>query len=129
MIQIGSRNNAPTPQHSTQDIYLFGIDLSRPATPFCFEQSIGGGHAAQGGARWLALNELDGWPGKWREHLQKADCAWVAELVDAHSGEGQAAVVALILQRYAEPAQPTGRLQALGRWLKRTLHVGGRYGV
>ncbi|MGE7956205.1 hypothetical protein ACQKQA_06315 [Pseudomonas sp. NPDC089530] len=129
MIQIGSRNNAPTPQHPTQDIYLFSIDLSRPATPFCFEQSIGGGHAAQGGARWLALDELDGWPGEWREHVKKANCAWVAEVVDAHSGEDQAAVVSLILQRYAEPKEPTGHLQAIGRWLKRNIHVGGRYGV
>ena len=83
MIQIGSHNNAPTPQHKTQDIYIFSIDLSRPATPFCFEQSIGGGHVEQGGARWLALDELDGWPGEWREHLKKAGCAWVAELLDA----------------------------------------------
>ncbi len=129
MIQIGSRNNAPTPQHKTQDIYIFSIDLSRPATPFCFEQSIGGGHANQGGARWLALDELEAWPGEWREHLKKANCAWVAELMDAHPAADQADLVSLILQQYAEPAQPTGRLQAIGRWLKRNIHVGGRYGV
>lgn len=71
MIEIGSRNNAPTPQHKSHDVYLFSIDLSQPATPFCFEQSIGGGHAEQGGARWLALDELDAWPGQCREHLKK----------------------------------------------------------
>jgi len=129
MIQIGSRNNAPTPQHKTQDIYIFSIDLSRPATPFCFEQSIGGGHVEQGGARWLALDELDGWPGEWREHLKKAGCAWVVELLDAHPRKSQADLVSLILQRYAEPAQPTGRLQAIGRWFKRHFYIGGRYGV
>ncbi|AZV26550.1 hypothetical protein CT157_11180 [Pseudomonas syringae] len=129
MIHIGSRNNAPTPQHQTQDIYIFSIDLSRPATPFCFEQSIGGGHVEQGGARWLALDELDAWPGEWRVHLKKANCAWVAELLDAHPRESQADLVSLILQRYAEPAQPTGRLQAIGRWFKRHFYIGGRYGV
>lgn len=129
MIQIGSRNNAPTPQHQTQDIYIFSIDLSRPATPFCFEQSIGGGHVEQGGARWLALDELEAWPGEWREHLNKANCAWVAELMDAHPGAVQADLVSLILQQYAEPVQPTGRLQAIGRWFKRHFYIGGRYGV
>ncbi|MGE1176813.1 hypothetical protein [Pseudomonas sp. BW7P1] len=129
MIQIGSRNNAPTPQHKNHDIYIFSIDLSRPATPFCFEQSIGGGHGEQGGARWLALEELDGWPGEWREHLKKANCAWVAELLDAHPGKRQEELVSLILQRYADPAQPTGRLQAIGRWFKRHFYIGGRYGV
>ncbi|WP_426204525.1 hypothetical protein [Pseudomonas sp. TWP3-1] len=129
MIEIGSRNNAPTPQHQIHDVYIFNIDLSRPATPFCFEQSIGGGHAEQGGARWLALDELDAWPGEWREHLRKADCAWVAELMDAHPGADQAMLVSLILQRHAGPAKPASRLQKIGRWFKRNFYVGGRYGV
>ncbi|MBD9562707.1 hypothetical protein [Pseudomonas sp. PDM09] len=51
MIEIGSRNNAPTPQHQTQDIYSFTSTFpARPDKPFCFEQSIGGGHCEQGGA-------------------------------------------------------------------------------
>ncbi|WP_166217098.1 hypothetical protein [Pseudomonas atagonensis] len=129
MIQIGSRNNAPTPQHKTQDIYIFSIDLSRPATPFCFEQSIGGGHVEQGGARWLALDELDGWPGEWREHLKKAECAWVAQLIEANPQADQAKLVSLILQRHAESAQPVGWLKTIGNWFKRNIHVGGRYGV
>lgn len=57
MMVIGSRNNAPTPQHKTHDVYIFSIDLTRPATPLCFEQSIGGGHAEQvvrGGWRWMS---------------------------------------------------------------------------
>lgn len=102
MIEIGRRNNAPTFQHKTQDIYIFNIDLSRPATPFCFEQSIGGGHVEQGGARWLALEQLDAWPGEWREHLQKADCAWVAQLMDANPDLDQATLSSLILQQHAD---------------------------
>ncbi|MHA3737073.1 hypothetical protein ACXR0M_15590 [Pseudomonas sp. Eth.TT006] len=129
MIEIASRNNAPTPQHPTQDIYIFNIDPSRPATPFCFEQSIGGGHANQGGARWLALDELDAWPGEWREHLRKADCAWVAELIDANNGADQATLVALILQKHSEPGKPVSRLRAIGAWFKRNFHVTGRYGI
>ncbi|MBV4476931.1 hypothetical protein [Pseudomonas botevensis] len=129
MIEIGSRNNVPTSQHPFHDIYLFHIDPSRPDTPFCFEQSMGGGHMEHGGARFLALDELDGWPGDWREHLKKADCVWVAELIDAHPGADQATLVALILQRHVEQKQPVGRLQAIGGWLKRNIHVGGRYGV
>lgn len=135
MIDIGGRNNAPTPQHKTHDAYFFCIDLSRAATPFCFQQSIGGGHAEQGGARWLALDELDAWPGEWRGFLKKADCAWVAELIDANNGADQATLVALILQKHSEsakatkPAKPLSRLQAIGAWLKRNIHVGGRYGI
>jgi len=49
--------------------------------------------------------------------------------MDAHPRESQADLVSLILQRYAEPAQPTGRLQAIGRWCKRHFYIGGRYGV
>jgi hypothetical protein len=129
MMVIGSRNNAPTPQHKTHDVYIFSLDLSRPATPLCFEQSIGGGHAEQGGARWLALDELDAWPGDWREHLRKADCAWVAEIIDADPQADQITIVSLILQRHSAPAEPVGRLKAIGNWLKRNIHVGGRYGV
>lgn len=129
MIEIGSRNNAPTPQHKSHDVYLFSIDLSQPATPFCFEQSIGGGHAEQGGARWLALDELDAWPGQCREHLKKADCAWVVELLDTNPDIDQATLVSMILKRHAEPGTSGGRLKAIGGWLKRNIHVGGRYGL
>ena len=131
MIEIGGRNNAPTPQHPTHDVYFFSIDLTRAATPFCFEQSIGGGHAEQGGARWLALDELEAWPGDWREHLKKSDCAWVAELIDAHPGADQVTLVSMILQRHSAPApaKPVGRLKSIAAWLKRNVHVGGRYGV
>ena len=129
MIEIGGRNNAPTPKHPTHDVYIFSIDQSRPAKPFCFEQSIGGGHAEQGGAIWLALAELDAWQGDWREDLHKAGCAWVAELIDANPGMDQASLVSLILARHSEPAKPVGRLKAIGAWLKRNIHVGGRYGI
>ena len=129
MIEIGSRNNAPTSQHPTHDVYIFNIDLSRAATPFCFEQSTAGGHGGQGGARWLALDELEAWPGEWREHLKKADCAWVAELIDAHPSVDQVTLVSMILKRHTESAKPVGRLKAIGAWLKRNIHVGGRYGI
>ncbi|MBV4488387.1 hypothetical protein HU727_022640 [Pseudomonas sp. SWRI153] len=129
MIEIGRRNNAPSSQQPFHDIYLFHIDPSKPDTPFCFEQSIGGGHMEHGGARFLARDELDAWPGEWREHLKKADCAWVAELIDAHPQTDQAKLVSMILQRHCVPAKPVGRLQAIGNWLKRNIHVGGRYGL
>jgi hypothetical protein len=129
MIEIGRRNIAPTSQHPFHDIYLFHIDLSRPATPFCFEQSMGGGHMEHGGARFLALAELDAWPGDWREHLRKAGCAWVAELIDAYPGVEQMTVVALILQRHSTNAKPVSRLQAIGRWFRRHFYIGGRYGL
>lgn len=57
MIEIGSRNNAPTSQHPTHDVYIFNIDLSRAATPFCFEQSTAGGmvgRAVRAGWRWMS---------------------------------------------------------------------------
>jgi len=61
--------------------------------------------------------------------LSKADCAWVAELIDANPNADQATLVASILQRHAGPVQPVGRWKALGNWLKRNIHVGGRYGI
>ena len=128
MIEIGSRNNATPSQHPFHDIYLFHIDPAKPDSPFCFEQSMSGGHMEHGGARWLALNELDAWPGEWREHLRKADCAWVAELIDAHPKADQATLVSIILQRHSGSAKPVGRLKAIRNWLKRNIHVGGRYG-
>jgi hypothetical protein len=129
MIEIGRRNIAPASQHPFHDIYLFHIDPEKPETPFCFEQSMGGGHMEHGGARFLALDELDAWCGDWREHLSKADCAWVAELIDANPHADQATLVAWILQRHTSSAQPVGRWKALGHWLKRNIHVGGRYGI
>jgi len=129
MIEIGRRNIAPAAQHPFHDIYLFHIDPAKPETPFCFEQSMGGGHMEHGGARFLALNELDAWCGDWRDHLSKADCAWVAELIDANRHADQATLVEWILQRHAASAQPVGRWKALGHWLKRNIHVGGRYGI
>lgn len=129
MIEIGRRNIAPASQHPFHDIYLFHIDPGKPDTPFCFEQSMGGGHMEHGGARFLARDELDGWSGDWREHLRKADCAWVAELIDASPQADQATLVTMILQRHAEPAKTVGRLRAIGNWLKRNIHVGGRYGL
>ena len=84
--------------------------------PFCFEQSIGGGHCEQGGAAWLAVSALEAWPGEWRQHVQKSGCGWVAELVEGHPGVDQATLVSMILERHAEGA-------------KRNIHVAGRYGV
>ncbi|MDX9679727.1 hypothetical protein [Pseudomonas zeae] len=54
MIEIGSHNNASPSQHPFHDIYLFHIDPAKSVMPFCFEQSMSGGHWEHGGERWLA---------------------------------------------------------------------------
>jgi hypothetical protein len=71
MICISSKNVAPTAAHPTHHVYSFHIDLASDH-PFVFEESIGGGHAEQGGAIALALDQLETWPGNWRDHLQLA---------------------------------------------------------
>jgi len=78
-ITIGAKNNAVEPGHW---FYVFHIIPGEPDKPFCFEESIGGGHAERGGAVRLGLLELEDWPGDWRNHLLKAGCPWVAEVAD-----------------------------------------------
>lgn len=97
LITIGSQNSVPAPGHH---YYLFHIAIDRPDTPFCFEESIGGGHAAGGGAICLGLHELDGWPGDWRDHLRRAGCGWVAELIDSRKDDNVHTLVAVILERH-----------------------------
>lgn len=97
LITIGSQNSVPPPGHH---FYLFHIATDRPDTPFCFEESIGGGHAAGGGAICLGLDELDGWPGDWRDHLHRAGCGWVAGLIGARKDDNIEALVAAILDRH-----------------------------
>lgn len=126
MITIGSQNNAPTPQHQHHDVYVFHIDPSRPDKPLCFEQSIGGGHCEQGGAIWLAVAELQTWPGDWRQHLEKSGCGWVAALVDAHPGADQSTIIAMILKQHAKPPSLWG---STAGWFKRNFSITGRYGV
>ena len=99
LITIGSHNNATSP--GGHHYYLFHIATDRPDWPFCFEESVGGGYAPGGGVICLSLAQLDAWPGHWRDHLVRAGCGWVADVVDTHRPQGQAAVVAAILKRHA----------------------------
>ncbi|MEX6663335.1 hypothetical protein [Pseudomonas sp. W2-17] len=78
-ITIGAKNNAVEPGHW---FYVFHIIPGEPDKPFCFEKSIGGGHAERGGAIRLSLLDLEDWPGDWRKHLLKAGCSWVADVID-----------------------------------------------
>lgn len=98
LITIGSKNYVPEPGHH---YYLFHIATDGADKPFCFEESIGGGHAAGGGAICLALHELDAWPGEWRDHLAKAGCSWVADVIDSRLGDDTQGVVDEILKRHA----------------------------
>lgn len=97
LITIGSKNNATPPGHH---YYLFHIATDQPDKPFCFEESVGGGHAAGGGAICLALLELYGWPGDWKDHLTKAGCGWVAEVIDSRLDQDTLTVVTEILKRH-----------------------------
>ncbi len=74
-VLLGQRNVAPSAAHAKHDVYYVEIAPDEPSRAFCFGQSIGGGHAEQGGEICLALNQLESWPGDWRQHLHKAGCA------------------------------------------------------
>lgn len=97
MIEVGRRDLAPSADAARHDVYLFAIDPHGSPRPFRFEQSIGGGHAERGGCADLALDELESWPGLWREHLARAGCRWVIPLLEAAqvSGDAPTAVAAI----------------------------------
>lgn len=82
-------------------VYLFHIATDQPDTPLCFEEVVGGEHAAGGGAICLGLHELDGWPSDSRDHLTRAGCGWVATVIEAQVDDDTAAIVAAILPRHA----------------------------
>lgn len=96
-ITIGMQNDAIPPGHW---YYLFHIVPNQPDKPFCFEESVGGGHMAGGGAIQLGLLELDGWCGDWRNHVTKAGCGWVAEIIDARMSDEVQPVIDTILTRF-----------------------------
>ena len=97
MMLIASRNGAPTPEHAEPHLYLFRIGRDS-ATPFIFEESIGGGHAERGGRVALAIEQLERWPGDWRKHLRLAGAADCIACIEAgiHSGD-QAATLQCLL--------------------------------
>ncbi|QXW44237.1 MULTISPECIES: hypothetical protein [Pseudomonas syringae group] len=94
---ISQRNCAPSLEDPKHDVYLFSVDTSGADKPFCFEQSIGGGHAERGGCIFLNLDGLEKWSGDWRVHLDKSGCGWVAELMAGAQTDQQA--VKLILDQ------------------------------
>lgn len=97
LITVGSQNSVQAPGHH---YYMFHIAIDLPDTPFCFEESVGGGHAAGGGAICLGLTELDGWAGNWRDHINKAGCGWAVEVIDRRLDNNVKAVVETILRRH-----------------------------
>jgi len=93
---VTGHNKAPTQHH----LYLFHIDQGS-TTPFVFEESIGGGHAERGGSVALGIDQLEAWPGDWREHLrlaQATDCIAILE-VGIASGDQAATIERLLAQR------------------------------
>ncbi|KPW60562.1 hypothetical protein [Pseudomonas syringae group genomosp. 3] len=94
---ISQRNCAPSLEDPKHDVYAFSVDTSGTDKPFCFEQSLTGGHAERGGCIFLNLAELEQCPGDWRVHLEKSGCGWVAELMAGAQTDQQA--VKLILDR------------------------------
>ena len=103
---LGQRNVAPSAQHASHDVYYVALAADEPRRAFCFGQSIGGGHVEQGGEVRLALDELDDWPGDWREHLQRAGCAQLFPLFEQgmRSGDTAATVRALPARQASLPA-------------------------
>lgn len=97
-ITIGSLNQSLDGHHW----YVFHIDLGQPDKPFCFEESVGCGHASGGGAIFLARSDLENWAGDWRSHLKFAGCEWVIEIVETR--EEQKEIVALILAKIEQDA-------------------------
>ncbi|PPV07171.1 hypothetical protein XBLMG947_1890 [Xanthomonas bromi] len=99
VVEIGQRNNAPSVDDPTHDVYVFSIAIDSDK-PFWLEQSIRGGHAERGGCTMLALHELDAWPGGWRADVTKAGCAWVIPILEQalRSNDAQAAIDAILAQ-------------------------------
>lgn len=87
-VALGQRNHAPSADHPSHDIY--GVDVACASAPASLRlwQSIGGGHGERGGSITLALGELPGWVGDWRQHLARAGCAWAIPLLQAALVDG-----------------------------------------
>ncbi|MCW0466607.1 hypothetical protein [Xanthomonas sacchari] len=106
LITLGIRNIAPSAEDPHHDVYIAQLDPDA-AQPFRLGQSIRGGHAERGGSISLALDELEGWTGDWRQHLCHAGCAWAIAPIEAaqRSGDLQSALDALVAgaeQRHAD---------------------------
>ena len=82
---LGQKNQAPTAQHATHDVYGVQI-IPGDMRCFCIEESIGGGHAEQGGASFYSLEELLAYPG-WKEHFELAGCAWAIPLIEMQADD------------------------------------------
>lgn len=106
LIELGARNIAPSAEHPHHDVYIVQLDPDA-ARPFCLGQSICGGHAERGGSIHLALDELEAWPGDWRQHLRHAGCAWAIAPIEAaqRGGDLQAALAELVAGA-AQPRSP-----------------------
>ncbi|WP_454858177.1 hypothetical protein [Rhizobium binxianense] len=103
-IQISMRNIAPTDKHRTHHVYVFAIDRD-DVRPFMFEESIGGGHAEQGGAIALRWLELEDWHGDWREHLRRAGCPDAVGAIESAKNEEEAVAAVLALRAVLERNQ------------------------
>jgi hypothetical protein len=96
------RNVAPTDKHPTHHVYAFAIQQGS-AKPFVFEESIGGGHAEQGGAIALPLRELEDWRGDWREHLRRAGCPAAIGAIENAKDQEEAVAAVLALGDGPDP--------------------------
>jgi hypothetical protein len=97
VVNISQRNIAPSVDHLLHDVYGFCL-APETAQPFVFVQSVGGGHAEQGGSASLALEDLTSWKGDWRRHLQNAGCPWVIKILQAaiESGDTSSAIKSIM---------------------------------
>ncbi|WP_371182710.1 hypothetical protein [Xanthomonas sacchari] len=106
LIELGARNIAPSAEDPHHDVYTVHLDPDA-ARPFCLGQSIRGGHAERGGCIHLALDELEAWPGDWRQHLRHAGCAWaIAPIEAAQRGGDLQAALAQLVAGAAQPRSP-----------------------
>ena len=93
-LRLCYQNRAPTPAHARHHVYEVAI-ARFSSKPFRLAESIGGGHAEQGGSSTFSFAELLACPW-WREHFELAGCGWAVPLVDMSGADPEAMLDRLV---------------------------------
>jgi len=80
-LTVGFKNQAPSEAHPTHDEYSLAMLPFNHTTTFVLSESIGGGHGERGGSVSLSLEKLFQYK-NWKEHIEKADCAWAIDIIE-----------------------------------------------
>lgn len=86
MITIASKNNAPTEKHKTHHVFSIHLKPYNSEQLICLSESIHGGLGDTGGGYYYSIKSLLQ-TDNWKDHMNKANCAWGIEIIESKSSE------------------------------------------